>query len=145
MDILQNNLQLIRVERRKSQTQVARALNIARSTYAMYEAGKRLPDIGILYSLSKYFKVPMEYLYCEDTRHCVEELKLYLQMSSDEKKLLDMYKLLSDYARGRLIERAELLMDEQQKMIRESGRTTPDFAKVPYHGVGEYDKIIRIY
>ncbi|MDD2218230.1 MAG: helix-turn-helix transcriptional regulator [Eubacteriales bacterium] len=145
MDILQNNLQLIRVEKRRSQTQVARALNIARSTYAMYEAGKRLPDIGILYSLSTYFNVPMEYLYCEDTRRCVEELKLYLKMSSDEKKLLDMYKFLSNYARGRLMERAESLMDEQQSMTSESRTTCLNFAEVPYSGVGEYDKIIRIY
>lgn len=145
MDILQNNLQLIRVEKRRSQTQVARALNIARSTYAMYEAGKRLPDIGILYSLSTYFNVPMEYLYCEDTRRCVEELKLYLKMSSDEKKLLDMYKFLSNYARGRLMERAESLMHEQQSMTSESRTTCLNFAEVPYSGVGEYDKIIRIY
>lgn len=144
MEILQNNLQLIRVEKRKSQTQVAHALNIARSTYAMYEMGKRLPDISLLYSLSKYFDVPMEYLYCTDTRRCVEELKLYLKMSSDEKRLLNMYRFLSDYARGRLIERAELLMDEQEKMLRSDGEPI-DLTRAPYRGEGEYDKIIRIY
>lgn len=145
MKILQNNLQLVRVEKRKSQTEVARALNIGRSTYAMYEKGKRLPDIGILYSLSLYYEVPMEYLYCEDTRRCVEELKLYLDMAAEEKKLLDMYRFLSDYERGKLVERAEMLVQEHNRMLNDSGRYDYDLAEKPYQGIGEYDKIIRIY
>lgn len=54
---LAKNLTDIRVDRDLSQKQVAKYLNIHRSTYAYYETAKTLPSILILIKLSEFYNV----------------------------------------------------------------------------------------
>ena len=46
----------------KSQTEVANALNVSRTSLSHYESGERVPDINVLYSIAKYYNVSSDYL-----------------------------------------------------------------------------------
>ena len=56
---LSTNLKNVRIKCGLSQAQVARKLNICRSTYAYYESGKTTPSIFQLTHLTKIFCVPI--------------------------------------------------------------------------------------
>ena len=45
------------------QEDIARALNVSRSTYSYYEIGKTRPDPAVLGRLSVYYNVPISYFY----------------------------------------------------------------------------------
>ena len=117
--MLVNNLKLIRLEKNISQEETAGAIGVARSTYAMYESGWRYPGVETLYSIARFFRVPMEYLYADDNSHYVDDLTMYLKMGDDQQKINDLYVYLTPYYRGRLIELAENLKCEQVKLVRD--------------------------
>ena len=54
---LANNIRKARLSRAMTQREVARALNIERSTYAYYETGKTSPDIFTLIKISNLFHI----------------------------------------------------------------------------------------
>ena len=118
-NMLVNNLKLIRLEKNISQEETAGAIGVARSTYAMYESGWRYPGVETLYSIARFFRVPMEYLYADDNSHYVDDLTMYLKMGDDQQKINDLYVYLTPYFRGRLIELAESLKREQVKLVRD--------------------------
>lgn len=49
----------LRMKQNKTQTELARALGIARSTVSMYEQGEREPDLNTLEKIADYFQVDM--------------------------------------------------------------------------------------
>lgn len=52
----------LRIQHCKTQTEVAKALGISRSTVSMYECGEREPDLATLKKISLYYGVDMNYL-----------------------------------------------------------------------------------
>lgn len=62
MDILAKNLKQIRLEKHLSQNDVSNALNIAVSTYANWEQGRRDPSLVDLVKLSSYLEVSTDFL-----------------------------------------------------------------------------------
>lgn len=56
---LSANLKAVRIKCGLSQEQVAKQLNICRSTYAYYETGKTIPSIFQITHLTKIFSVPL--------------------------------------------------------------------------------------
>lgn len=55
-------LHTLRKERKLRQEDMAKQLGIARTTYAMYEQGKREPDYNTLIKLATFFEVSIDYL-----------------------------------------------------------------------------------
>jgi len=52
----------LRLQRKKTQGDIATALNINRTTYAKWETGDRLPDMETLNKLADYFNVTTDYI-----------------------------------------------------------------------------------
>ncbi len=63
IDIFRNRLRAIREERRYSQMQVAKQLNIAVSTYANWEQGRTQPSINDIYNLISVFDIDANELF----------------------------------------------------------------------------------
>lgn len=60
--MFKKRLKSLRTSTKLTQEETAKKLGIARTTYAMYEQGKREPDIATLNSLASYFNVSVDYL-----------------------------------------------------------------------------------
>lgn len=59
---LHNVLRKLRKEQHKTQTEVAKAINITQRAYSFYEKGDREPSIDTLINMAKYFNVPLDIL-----------------------------------------------------------------------------------
>lgn len=55
-------LKALRMNSKKSQTEVCTSLNIEQSTLANYENEKRIPKIDILIKIANYYNVSVDYL-----------------------------------------------------------------------------------
>lgn len=60
--IIAERIKELREERGLTRQQLANALNISLTAVAGYEQGYRVPKFDILQDLSKFFRVPIEYL-----------------------------------------------------------------------------------
>lgn len=54
---------LISLRGKKTQSEVAKALGISQSTYAMYETGKRIPTDEIKVKISLYYKTTVQDIF----------------------------------------------------------------------------------
>ncbi|WP_369298453.1 helix-turn-helix domain-containing protein [uncultured Neglectibacter sp.] len=60
---LGNRLRELRLTFGFKQEDIARALNVSRSTYSYYEIGTTRPDPAVLGKLSVYYNVPVSFFY----------------------------------------------------------------------------------
>ena len=75
------NLRTLRKNKKHlTQLDMAKYLNIAKTTYASYEQGKRMPDINIQKQLADYFGVTLDYLHGMDSKN--------VKLTSNQLKIL---------------------------------------------------------
>ena len=53
----------LRKQTNKTQTDMAKILGVARTTYSSYEQGRRTPDADIQEKIANYFDVSLDYLH----------------------------------------------------------------------------------
>lgn len=117
--MLKDQIRLIRKFNGYTQQQIADILKIDRSTYASYEIGRNRPDIAVLQSFAKIFKVSIDYILNldedsvyrlrDDTNEFNKEHHknlLLSELSSDEKMLIGIYRQLDDNAKKQLSDEA---------------------------------------
>lgn len=103
------NLSVLRQNAKLSQSALSTKISICRSTYCQYEQGERLPDVNALYTLCKFYHVNVDTILNCDVHTVLQEYFLYQEYTRQETKLLALYNSLSDFSKGRLVERAEEL------------------------------------
>lgn len=54
---------LIKLRGNKTQKEVAEAIGVAQSTYAMYELGQRMPSDEVKVRIAKYFKKTVQAIF----------------------------------------------------------------------------------
>ena len=104
-----HNLVILRQNTKLSQSALSAKISICRSTYCQYEQVERLPDVNTLYTLCKFYHVNMDTILNCDVQTVLQEYFLYQEYTREETKLLALYNSLSDFSKGRLVERAEEL------------------------------------
>lgn len=62
MEIFGKRLRLLREEKDLTQIELAKILSLTNSTISQYEAGKRMPEQGILQKIADIFDVSVDYL-----------------------------------------------------------------------------------
>lgn len=60
--MLSNCLKKLREKKKLTQQEMAEKIDVARTTYAMYEQGKREPDIATINKIASFHKVSIDYL-----------------------------------------------------------------------------------
>lgn len=63
MDTSKIAARLVALRGSKTQVEVAKALGIGQSTYAMYESGKRIPTDEIKMKIAKYFNCTVQEIF----------------------------------------------------------------------------------
>lgn len=102
-------LRYLRMANRLTQREVADILKIHRTTYAYYETGRSNPDLETLNVLSRIFGVSIDFLVNgtndskmgrvmdNPSKYEAADYPEYLSaLSPDEKKLVMIYRILSD-------------------------------------------------
>lgn len=60
--VMYRRIRDLRVDKDKSQTELAKYLNVSQSTYSRYESGELDIPSGVLIALSRYYHVSIDYL-----------------------------------------------------------------------------------
>ena len=106
---LGEKLRKLRESLNLSQGQVAKALNIDRSTYTNYELDKTRPNLETLVKLAHIYNVPKAYLLPEDDgeRVAVKDIaradSMLRTLSKEERGLIAIYRSLGSEERAQLV------------------------------------------
>ncbi len=104
------NLKQLRMINGHSQAFLAEKIQMDRSVLALYESGKRCPDPETLYSLAQIYGLTMEILLVTDPEFIAGEVSCRKALEKGEVELLYLFRRLSSFSRGRLLEKAEDLL-----------------------------------
>lgn len=118
--------ELRKTRTKMTQTDMAKFLGIAKTTYASYEQGKRMPDIDIQKKIADYYNVSLDYL------HGRLEDEKYFKLNNNEKKdiALQADKLLEGIETGDSLNfYGEPATAEQKERIRVALRTAMEMNK----------------
>ncbi len=83
------NLRALRLSRRVTQTELAKALDYGYTAIANYESGRNEPSISDLIRLADYFQVSLDALVGRDREETKEELRWQLLSQGDRRAILD--------------------------------------------------------
>ncbi len=64
---INEKLRELRIKSGYTQNQIAKILNIDRSTYSYYETGKTMPDVTVLLTLAKIFNISLDELLTDES------------------------------------------------------------------------------
>ncbi|MBR3755710.1 MAG: helix-turn-helix transcriptional regulator [Firmicutes bacterium] len=108
-----DNLKLLRNTFGYTQAEVADALHLCRSTYTLYELGRKLPSTDMLVDIAELYDIRLDALL--DTRTDFYIQKVFSQERSrrDIIHLVDTYFRLPPHAQGKLMERADILLEKE--------------------------------
>ena len=105
------NLRMLRFSRNVNQKQLADFIGLTRSSYAQYELGNRTPDAHTLNLIAQFYRINMELFFESDVRRFLSEVT-YLQMYGDNcHALIETFRHLSPFSKGRLVEYSEKLLE----------------------------------
>ncbi len=96
-----------------TQSEIADELHICRSTYTLYELGKKLPNTDILVDLAAFYDVRLDLLLDADITKRIHYYFSQEKSSLQVAQLIRTYYMLSPPAQGRLLERAESLLENE--------------------------------
>lgn len=104
-------LKQLRKERGLTQSEVADALHVNRSTYTKYETGANAPSAEQIKAIAEIFGVTADEILNPEPQEKVEPtIQLKPVVRSDEEKLLGVYNSLDDRAKAQLMSVAYLMM-----------------------------------
>jgi transcriptional regulator with XRE-family HTH domain len=88
-------IKVMRMARGMSQMDLAKSLNCGQSTVAMYETGKRMPDLDMVDYMADVFNVPpYAILYSE------KEIEEMISITPTERRLISAYRAADERARS---------------------------------------------
>lgn len=108
------NLRYLRGVFGYTQSQVAEGLHMCRSTYALYESGKKVPGADIILDLADYYNVRVDTVLRSGKERFVNNITLADESNNKILNLIDTYYRLSPNGQGRLLERALALLETEE-------------------------------
>lgn len=110
--MLGEKLKELRAKQGLTQATFAKIFNISSGTIAMWETGKRTPDIEMLNRIAEYFGVTLDYLVGNEIKQNNFESENYIEQ--DELVILNRNaKKLTPEKRKQLLDMARLMFKEE--------------------------------
>ncbi len=115
-----NNLKQIRKQRKLTQKDIAKNLNIDYTTYGRYENGLTEPNIDTLLKLSKILGVSIDYIVNNKPTMLTEQ----------EREMLDLFGQLSNVEQGKAIgyckNMIDLAREQKEKELKQRIKSSKD-------------------
>ena len=108
------NLRRLRGAYGYTQAEVAEELHICRSTYTLYELGKKIPSVDMLVDLARLYRVRLDVLIDSGTDFYIERVFSRERSRTEVEHLIETYYRLPAHAQGKLLERADLLLELEE-------------------------------
>lgn len=125
---INERLRELRIKSGYTQNQIARILNIDRSTYSYYEIGKTMPDVSSFVILAKVFNISISELLADESElHSVADSGNKLNFIRGKKNSSHIYEL-SSYEKE-LVGLFRACSDDQKKKLLSSARSSMEAAK----------------
>ena len=96
-----------------TQTEIADGIHICRSTYALYEVGKKVPGVDTILDLAAFYQVRVDTILQLESEKFVNEVIFSARCKDQIHLLIDVYHRLSPYSQGCLMERAQTLLEQE--------------------------------
>jgi transcriptional regulator with XRE-family HTH domain len=128
MDIFSARLKTLRKEKDRTQEDMAKLLNIRRSTYGEYERGKIVPPIDKLKVLADYFGVSVDYLMGNTNFQTHKE-----RNESDPLDISKQMKIILEYlenSQSTLTIDGNILDDESREVLKSSLKSSLKMAQI---------------
>ena len=113
-----NKIKQLRIENKKTQAQMAAFLSITQAAYSKYECGRAEPTLETLIKLADFFGVTVDYLLgrTDDKLSAPqkEDENKNAALSSEELKLLEIYRKLSVKNRIHVTAYAQVRLEDQE-------------------------------
>ena len=90
------NLKELRKNEKLTQTDIAKILNVAKSTYCGYELGSSEPTLETLIKLADYYGVSLDYLVGREFKNDVG------YMSPEQKEVVKMFLKLDEFNQAKV-------------------------------------------
>lgn len=116
------NLKALRLYSRLSQAEMAEAINLSRSMYMQCETGNRALDTDDIYNLSAYFNINYDLIFEEDADIFLSRLAANEPIEQKGRDLIDTYKQLSLFSKGRLVQFAQELLNSDLSKIQQANK-----------------------
>ena len=101
-----------------TQAEVAEELHICRSTYTLYELGKKTPSTDTLIDLASFYDIRLDVLLDKNTNTYIQKLFSQSRNRQDLFQLVQTYYRLPPVAQGQLLERAKVLLEKEDAYDR---------------------------
>ena len=99
-------IEIIRKEKNLYQKELAEIVKTSQKTISNIENGTNEPKIGVIVELCNQLDISADWLLLNKENPII---------SNDEKELLNIYKAMNETNKGRLIGRAEAILEEQEE------------------------------
>ena len=104
MGTFSDNIKKARLKSGYSQKDVANAIGVAKSTYSLYESGKREPNVDTIKKIAFFLNTSGDILLG------IEESDATIEKQNNDIKLLDLYRQLNGEGQQRVIDYTEDLV-----------------------------------
>ena len=108
------NLRTLRTSKRLSQEEIASFIGISRSLYTHYELGHRPQDAEALYIISTRLGIDMTAFFENDPQKFLSYLASNAYQDEEMTELINIYRRLSPFSKGMLIEKAFSLLEKEK-------------------------------
>ena len=96
--IMKTRIKELRLSKNLTQTALAVIIGCSQNTISRIELEETIPSSEVLIELSDYFNVSIDYLVYGKEINSIQD-----NLSEDEKRLLNMYSLLTDIEKGEIL------------------------------------------
>lgn len=114
--VVAENLKQFRTIYGYTQAEIAEELHICRSTYTLYELGKKTPSTDTLIDLADLYNIRLDVLLDKQTNAYIQRIFSRNRNREDLFQLVQAYYKLPPVAQGQLLERAQVLLEKENKL-----------------------------
>ena len=119
------NLRTLRITCNMSQTDMSRVIDTSRGLYSNFELGRTSQDAEVLYDIAAYHGLDMAMFFESDPRKFFSYLADHYNRDYELKELGRIYKQLSPFSKGMLMERANWLLEKEKAESAEASIIAP--------------------